>query len=64
MSRDHRPPIRNPFLPSTPEEPEAPPDAWRRLCLRGYDKPGVNAFIRLYDGTSVDAELLVDVNRQ
>ena len=24
MSRDHRPPIRNPFLPSTPEEPEAP----------------------------------------
>ena len=24
MSRDHRPPIRNPFLPPTPEEPEAP----------------------------------------
>ena len=24
MSRDHRPPIRNPFLPSTPEEPEVP----------------------------------------
>ena len=24
MSRDHRPPIRNPFLPPTPEEPEVP----------------------------------------
>ncbi|MCV7735545.1 hypothetical protein M3A78_011480, partial [Micrococcus luteus] len=24
MSRDHRPPIRNPFLPPTPEELEVP----------------------------------------
>lgn len=24
MSRDHRPPIRNPFLPPTPEEPAVP----------------------------------------
>ena len=56
MSRDHRPPIRNPFLPSTPEEPEAPTrdggDAGAPIVISDPDAESAKILQQVADGLS------------